>query len=50
MTEIKSQLIDQIYEAAAIPELWPALLTNLCRDVGAAGGAFLSALKDRSAH
>jgi DNA-binding CsgD family transcriptional regulator len=39
-------LVDEIYEAAAVPELWEAVLERLCGVAGADAGALLSADKD----
>ena len=39
---IDTLLIDRIYEAAALPERWPAVLADLGRRCGAAGGLFFS--------
>lgn len=36
------RLVDQIYEAAAIPELWPDVLQQFAERAGAAGGAVLA--------
>lgn len=35
-------LIDEIYEAAAVPELWPAVLANISTIPGAVGGALFA--------
>ena len=35
-------LVDQIYEAAAVPELWPKVLEQFAERAGAAGGAVLA--------
>jgi DNA-binding CsgD family transcriptional regulator len=40
--EVPADLIDQIYEAAAVPELWPAVLLQLCGIAGAHAGALTS--------
>jgi len=37
-----ADLIDLIYEAAAVPELWPAVLLQLCGMAGAHAGALTS--------
>lgn len=37
-----ADLIDLIYEAAAVPELWPAVLLQLCGMAGAQAGALTS--------
>lgn len=37
-----SALIEQIYEAAVLPEKWPAILHSIAKRVGATGGLFMS--------
>jgi len=39
MTLITEDLIDHVYEAAAVPELWPAVLDRVAGQVGSVGGA-----------
>jgi len=39
----QSVLIDHIYEAAVLPELWPNALSMICDEVGAHGGAIVLA-------
>jgi DNA-binding CsgD family transcriptional regulator len=43
---VSEQLVDQIYEAAFVPELWPGVLDRLSEVSGSAGGALLT-LGDR---
>ena len=38
MTLVTEDLIDEIYEAAAVPELWESVLDRLGRRLGSAGG------------
>jgi DNA-binding CsgD family transcriptional regulator len=40
-------LIDQIYEAAFLPELWPAVLDRLARMIDAEGGWFMALSPER---
>ncbi|MEA2915853.1 MAG: hypothetical protein QOJ15_7934 [Bradyrhizobium sp.] len=37
------QLLDLIYEAAAVPEMWPAVLDSLAKIAGAAGTFLITA-------
>ena len=37
-----SELLDQVYEAAAIPEKWPEVLDSLAKIIGAAGTVLLT--------
>jgi DNA-binding CsgD family transcriptional regulator len=39
---ISNDIVDRIYEAAAIPELWPEVLQVLAREVGAPAAALLA--------
>lgn len=39
-------LVDQIYEAAVLPERWPQILDVVAQSVGAVGGLFMSASPD----
>ena len=41
-----AQLIDRIYEAAVVPELWPGVLDDMAQITGASGG-LLFAVRDR---
>jgi DNA-binding CsgD family transcriptional regulator len=38
MTLVTEDLIDKVYEAAAVPELWDAVLDNVASRVGSVGG------------
>ncbi|WP_020179083.1 helix-turn-helix transcriptional regulator [Methylopila sp. M107] len=40
-------LVEKIYEAAAVPECWPAVLDDISRRIGAAGGTLITV--DRAA-
>jgi DNA-binding CsgD family transcriptional regulator len=42
-------LVDRIYEAGAVPELWPSVLEELGR-VGKVSGALLFAVRDQAVH
>lgn len=42
-------LVDRIYEAGAVPELWPGVLEELGR-VGRVSGALLFAVRDQAVH
>lgn len=42
-------LVDRIYEAGAVPELWPSVLEELGR-VGRVSGALLFAVRDQAVH
>jgi DNA-binding CsgD family transcriptional regulator len=42
MTVITEDLIDKIYEAALVPELWGTVLDNVASRVGSVGGLLLS--------
>ena len=47
MIEIDERIIDEIYEAAAIPELWPRVLDHISTIPGAVGGVmFATDLRD----
>lgn len=49
MTDDQSALLDKIYEAGAIPELWPEVLAELDTLTGSAGSALLAARGRESA-
>jgi DNA-binding CsgD family transcriptional regulator len=40
--ETDPEIIDRVYEAAAVPELWPSVLTRLCATVNAWGAGLLA--------
>jgi DNA-binding CsgD family transcriptional regulator len=44
---VESDLIDQIYEAAFLPERWPTVLDRLARMIDAEGGWFMALSPDR---
>ena len=40
---METNLVDCIYEAAAVPELWPEVLARIARRTGGAGASFVTA-------
>jgi DNA-binding CsgD family transcriptional regulator len=47
MTVVTEDLIDKIYEAALVPELWGTVLDNVASRVGSVGGLLLSTANSR---
>src|SRR5262249_2133725 len=39
---VEPELIDQVYEAAAIPELWPTVIERIAKLTGSVGGVLFS--------
>lgn len=46
---MEDDLVDRIYEAGAVPELWPSVLEELGK-VGKVNGGLLFAVRDQTAH
>src|SRR5262245_45961555 len=42
MTQLIEHIIDDIYEAAMLPELWPVVLDRLAKAANAAGGVLFA--------
>jgi DNA-binding CsgD family transcriptional regulator len=49
MTLVSEDLIDQVYEAAAVPELWDKVLDSVACRVGSVGGLLFTANSQRTA-
>jgi DNA-binding CsgD family transcriptional regulator len=49
MTLVTEDLIDKVYEAAAVPDLWDTVLDNVARRVGSVGGLLFAANSQHTA-
>jgi DNA-binding CsgD family transcriptional regulator len=49
MTLVTEDLVDRVYEAAAVPELWDAVLDNVAGRVGSVGGLIFTANSQHTA-
>jgi DNA-binding CsgD family transcriptional regulator len=48
MIDIDEKLVDEIYEAAVVPECWPAVLQRVATASGSHAGGLIAATPDRS--